>query len=310
MAQQFGPRTVRLGVAPIAWTNADIPELGGDTPVQTCLRESREAGYSATEISSNFPDRAADLEALLQEVDLVLASGWHSGHLVDGSLDDAKANIDREIAYYQACGTDIMFYGELDRAIQSVKRPLSTKPVLSDSELVAYCERMSALAEHCRDQGMRLAYHPHMGAVIQTEAEVDALMAGTSDALGLLVDSGHLMFAGGDACAVARRHSSRVQYVHFKDIRRELMEQSLREDWDFMRGVVEGVFTVPGDGCIDFGAFIGALAEIGYSGWTVVEAEQNPARANPKQYSVMGREHVEPLLTKHGFTVLPPGRGG
>ncbi|MBF2735621.1 MAG: TIM barrel protein, partial [Betaproteobacteria bacterium AqS2] len=204
---------------------------------------------------------------------------------------------------YEGVGADIMFYGEIDGSVQAASEPLSRRPQLSAEEFKPYGERLSKLAAHAKGRGVRLCFHHHMGTAVQSAEDVAHLMEHSSEDLGLLVDSGHCVFAGDDPAEMVRRHAARVAYVHCKDLRQERLRRCVAEDWLFTRAVMEGVFTVPGDGFIDFDAFLGALAAAGYGGWMVVEAEQDPRQASPKQYAVKGREHLEPLLAKHGFSV-------
>jgi inosose dehydratase len=160
--------------------------------------------------------------------------------------------------------------------------------VLADAEWPAFCARLNEVAAHLRRRGVRMGFHHHMGTVVQTEDEIDRLMAMTSDDVGLLLDTGHLAFAGGDPRAVASRHGNRIVHVHCKDVRRDVLANVLREDRSFLRAVLDGVFTVPGDGSIDFPAVLRELRRHAYAGWLVVEAEQDPAKAHPLTYARMG----------------------
>jgi inosose dehydratase len=187
--------------------------------------------------------------------------------------------------------------------------PLSARPLLSRSEWPAFCERLNGVARHLRNRGVRLAFHHHMGTVIQTEAEIDRLMAGTSDDVGLLVDTGHLVFAGGDPAAVVRRHGARVVHVHCKDVRADVLKHVLRADRSFLSAVLDGVFTVPGDGAIDFSAVLRELRGARYSGWLVVEAEQDPAIAHPPTYARMGYANLKRAAEDAGFTLASRRNG-
>lgn len=299
----LSPKQVRLAVAPIAWINDDIEELATIYTLEECLRESAEAGYAGIEAGRSFPTDPEVLGSKLAAANLVMASGWWSGMLRTGTVEDEIERIEDYLNMFAGVGADIMFYGEFDGSIQAEDVPLSTRPTLSESEFKDYGRRLTALAKHTKSRGIQLCFHHHMGTVVQTAADVDLLMANSGKELGLLVDTGHMVFAGDDPAEVAKRHSARVAYVHCKDLRRRKLERCLKEDWQFSRAVTEGVFTVPGDGFIDFDAFAKTLAAIRYSGWVVVEAEQDPRKAKPRKYAILGREHLERVLDKHAISI-------
>ena len=299
----LGPKRVRLAVSPIAWINDDIAELSNIYTLDECLHETAEAGYAGTEAGRSFPQNPKKLKAKLDEANLVMASGWWSGMLRTGSIDDEIDRIERYLQMFTGCGTDIMFYGEVDGSIQGEDVPLSERPTMTAAEFKAYGKRLTALAKHTKSRGVKLCYHHHMGTVVQSADDIHQLLDNTGADLGLLVDTGHIVFAGGDAATLVRKHDRRLAYVHCKDLRQEPLQQCLAEDWPFVRAIREGVFTVPGDGCIDFDIFVRALATVKYSGWIVIEAEQDPRTKDPKQYAIMGREHLEPLLDKHALVV-------
>jgi inosose dehydratase len=183
--------------------------------------------------------------------------------------------------------------------------PLSRRPVLADAEWPAFCAKLNQVAHHLKARGVRLAFHHHMGTVVQTEAEIDRLMANTGTDVGLLLDTGHLVFAGGDPAAVARRHGARIVHVHCKDVRAAVLAEVLRDDRSFLRAVLDSVFTVPGDGSIDFTAVLRELRTAGYAGWLVVEAEQDPAKAHPLTYARLGFASLKRAATDAGFIVAP-----
>jgi inosose dehydratase len=284
---------VRLGVAPIAWSNDDLPELGGDTPLEVCLKESREAGYSGTESGGKFPMDPAVLGPILAAHDIKLVSGWFSGRLLEVSVDEEKRRLENQLRTFATLGAPVMVYAEVTGSVQGARAtPVSRRPKLAPEDVADYGRKLTEIAEYLAGRGVPMAYHPHMGTVFETEPEVDLLMANTGLAVGLLIDTGHMVFAGGDPHATARRHAKRINHIHCKDIRPQILEQVLREDMSFMDAVLEGVFTVPGDGFIDFHGFAKVLAEIGYAGWVIVEAEQDPAKANPLEYAKIGHRHL------------------
>lgn len=299
----LGPKQVRLAVAPIAWINDDIDEYATAYTVDECLKESAEAGYAGVEAGRSFPEDPSVMSAKLGDAGLEMASGWWSGMLRSGTVKEEIERIDSYLRMFVGCGTTIMFYGEIDGSIQGEPIPLSERPTMNDSEFRKYGKRLTELAAHTKSRGVDLCFHHHMGTVVQTAEDVDRLMRHTGRDLGLLIDTGHMVFAGDDPNAVVRAHAPRINYVHLKDLRKKPLERCLGEDWSFVRAVREDVFTVPGDGHIDFDSFIRALANQKYSGWMVVEAEQDPNRRKPLKYAIMGRENIEPLLDRHGFVV-------
>ena len=296
--------TIRLGVAPIAWSNSDLPELGGDTTLETCLAESRAAGYSGTETGVKFPMDAATLGPILRRHDLALVSGWFSGRLLELSVAEETARIEGQLATFAALGAPVLVYAETTGSVQTMQdTAISRRRRLSAEEFKTLGDKMTQLARHMRTRGVRLAYHHHMATVVETDAEIDALMAATGDDVGLLVDTGHCCYAGGDWLAVTERHARRVVHVHCKDIRPEVLKAARARDLSFLDAILEGVFTVPGDGFIDYDAFARTLGRIGYSGWVVVEAEQDPAKAPPFEYARKGRDHLAAAFTRAGFTI-------
>jgi inosose dehydratase len=296
---------VRLGVAPIAWTNSDLPELGGDTPLETCLSESRAAGYSGTETGVQFPMDAATLGPILAAHGLALVSGWFSGRLLELSVEAEKARIEQQLACFAALGAPVLVYAETTGSVQTDRTaPVSTRPTLPAGAFAAYGAKLTALAEHMAARGVRMAYHHHMGTVIESDDEIDRLMANTGPAVGLLIDTGHVAYAGGDWLALTERHAARLAHVHCKDVRSDVLAMARERDLSFLGAVLAGVFTTPGDGCIDYGAFAQALASAGYAGWVVVEAEQDPVKAPPLEYAGRGHQHLAAALRAAGFAIV------
>src|SRR6266851_2897103 len=244
---------VRLGVSPIGWSNDDLPELGGDTPAETCLAEARQAGFAGIELGNKFPRDPALLRPVLQRHKLSLISGWHSGRLLERSVDEELAAIEAHLALLVAMGCAVLVYAETSGSIAGDRhRPLSGRPQLRGAEWGDFAGRLTELADRVARRGIRLAYHHHMGTVVQSEAEIDRLMAAAGASVGLLLDTGHLAFAGGDPVALARRHGHRIAHVHCKDVRPGVLARIRAADTSFLDAVIDGVFTVPGDGCLDF----------------------------------------------------------
>jgi inosose dehydratase len=296
---------IHLGVAPIAWTNSDLPQLGGDTSLETCLLESRAAGFSGTETGVKFPMDPERLGPILAGHRLKLVSGWFSGELLSRSLAEEKARMAGQLATFRALGAPVMVYAETTGTVQSkLDQPVSLRPRMADGDFRAYGRKLTELAEWMAEEGVAMAFHHHMGTVVESQREIALLMAATGSAVGLLLDTGHLVYAGGDIAETTRRHGRRLNHVHCKDIRPEVLKRARQRDLSFLQAILEGVFTVPGDGMIDYHGFARLLAYIGYEGWAVVEAEQDPGKAPPGAYAAMGRRHLEHAFRAAGFDIV------
>jgi inosose dehydratase len=303
-ASGAGAGEIRLGIAPIGWSNDDLLELGGDITLEQCLREARQAGYAGVEKGGKFPMDPKVLGPILEGHGLKLVSGWFSGELRHGSIEREKRRIAQQLALYQALEVPVMVYAETTDTVQAaIDTPVAARPRMPDEEFKSYGDKLTELAEWLRAEGCPMTFHHHMGTVVESEREVDLLMARTGDAVGLLFDTGHLHFAGGDVLATARRHGGRINHVHCKDIRADVLARLKAENWSFLKGVIQGVFTVPGDGAIDFGQVAKVLAEVGYSGWVVVEAEQDPNKANPLEMARIGHAALTEAFGQAGFRI-------
>jgi myo-inosose-2 dehydratase len=294
---------VRLGISPIGWSNDDLPELGGDTPLDTCLAEARLAGYEGIELGHKFPRDPAVLRPILERFGLALISGWYSGRLLDRSVKEELAAIERHCALLVAMGCSVLVYAETSGNIAGDRRrPLSGRPRLGAGEWRDFGSRLTELTEHLSGRGIGLVYHHHMGTVIESEADIDRLMTVTGDKVGLLLDTGHAAYAGADPAAVIRRYADRIKHVHCKDLRREVLVRVRAADASFLDAVLDGVFTVPGDGCIDFSDALAELAGADYTGWLVVEAEQDPEKAPPLAYARLGFAQLSAAAARVGLT--------
>ena len=295
---------IRLGVAPIAWSSDDLPELGGDTPLETCLAEAREAGFSGVETGGKFPKTTPELREALAAHDLKLVSGWYSGRLLENELSAEKDRAHAQLELFRENEAACLVYGETTATVQNRREvPLAKRPRLDEAQMRAYGRRLTAFAEHCHEEGVPLAFHHHMGTAIESEEDVDRLMNFSGDAVGLLFDTGHITFAGGEPFRMARRHARRINHVHAKDIREAVLKGIDPARHSFLDAVLAGVFTVPGDGMIDFRRVADLLAEIRYEGWVVVEAEQDPKKAKPLQYARIGFETLGEALSEAGYTI-------
>jgi len=279
-----------------------LPELGGDIPLDTCLAEAREAGFEGIEVGQKFPRDPALLRPLLAHRGLHLISGWYSGRLLERSVAEEVEAVEQHRALLAAMGCTILVYAETTGGIAGDRtRPLSSRPILLDGGWRDFGTRLTELADHLAERGIRLAYHHHMGTVVETAAEIDRLMAATGSSVGLLLDTGHLAFAGADPADIAWRHGPRINHVHCKDVRPNVLARVRAANRSFLDSVLDGVFTVPGDGCIDFAEVLAALAAAHYSGWLVVEAEQDPATAPPLAYARLGFAHLTAAAAQAGL---------
>ncbi|MGA1801171.1 myo-inosose-2 dehydratase [Rhizobium sp. HT1-10] len=298
----------KLGMSPIAWWNDDLPDLSDDVSLEECLRQSGSAGFTGMEKGRRFPDDPAVMLPILKAADVTLCGGWFSGTLVDEELSANKDRIAPMIELFKAVDAPCIVYGEVGRSIQGDRsKPLATKPRLSDDEMKAYAGRVTEFGEWCAEQGMPLSYHHHMAAVVETEAELDAFMRHSGEGIPLLLDAGHLAFAGGDVLRAIDNHHGRINHVHVKDIRKAVVDGLDRSRQSFLDAVALGAFTVPGDGSLDFGAIVQRLADHGYEGWFVVEAEQDPRKAPPQRMAEIGHAELMRVMTASGYTVETQG---
>lgn len=295
----------KLGMSPIAWWNDDLVELSDDVSLEECLRQSRSAGFTGMEMGRRFPSNPAEMLPILKKADVTLCGGWFSGTLVNEDLASNQDRILPMIELFKAVSAPCIVYGEVGRSIQGDRsKPLATKPKLSGDEMKAYGRKMTEFGEWCAGQGMPLSYHHHMAAVVETEAELDSFMNHSGHGIPLLFDAGHMAFAGGDVLRVIDKHHKRISHVHTKDVRLDVIRGLDRSKQSFLDAVVLGAFTVPGDGSLDFGAIVKKLADYGYEGWFVVEAEQDPRKAPPAKMAEIGHRELMRVMTAAGYQVV------
>lgn len=288
---------VKIGINPISWMNDDLPSLGGETPLETALKEGAEIGYAGFELGNKFPKESGALRAVLGKYGLACVSGWYSGRLASRTAEEEIAAVGPHLRLLAESGATVMVYGEVADAIQGEARPLYKRPRFQSlQQWHDYAGKLTVFAKHLLDNGVRLAYHHHMGAYVESPADVDQLMALTGPEVGLLFDTGHITFGGGDALTVLNRHIDRICHVHCKDVRPNVIRLARNGHWSFLQAVINGAFSVPGDGSIDFPGILASLYRHGYQGWLVVEAEQDPAVAPSYQYAKMGRDYLARLV--------------
>ena len=285
---------VKLGIAPIAWTNDDMPDLGGENTFEQCVSEMALAGYTGSEVGNKYP---ADREVLKKALDLrglTICNRWFTCLLLSKPFAEVAAEFERELDFLHYLGARVIGASEQSFSVQGTdKAVFAEKPVMTDAQWDVLCEGLNKLGDIANARGMKLTFHHHMGTVVQTEAEIDRLMAGTNPAkVHLLFDSGHLSFAGICPVAVLKKHVGRVAHVHLKDIRPAVVQKVKAEGMSFLQAVRAGAFTVPGDGSVDFAPLFEILEQAGYEGWFVVEAEQDPAIANPFEYALKARMYI------------------
>jgi inosose dehydratase len=296
---------IRLGIAPIGWSNDDLPELGGDITLEQCLKEAKQAGYSGVEKGGKFPMDPKVLKPIMEDHQLALVSGWFSGRLLEVTVDEEKSRIKQQLALYQAMGCPVMVYAETVGTVQGlIDTPVSQRPKLKPDQIKRYGEKLTKFAEFLEAEHCPMTFHHHMGTVIEVEEEIDLLMEHTDKPVGLLLDTGHLTFAGGNVTETTERWGHRINHVHTKDIRADVLKKLKVEDWSFLKGVLEGVFTVPGDGSIDFVDFMKSLKKIDYSGWVVIEAEQDPKKANPLKMAEIGMAALQEAAAGAGIEIV------
>jgi inosose dehydratase len=290
---------IQLGVSPLSWTNDVLAELGGDIPLETCLKDAAEIGYEGVELGRKFPREGEKLSPLLSGYGLRLVGGWHSGFLTERSVQEEWNAAADHVRLLNECGSRILVYGECGLLTGSSPwdEALSKRPHLKTIELPTYAKKLGEFAIRLKETGITLAYHYHLKMLVETGEEIDAFCESTRDEVGLLLDTGHAYAAGADYAEIIRKWGPRIVHIHLKDVRREILEQARKNDWSFNSAVRQGIFTVPGDGDVDFSAIGEFVRTSGYDGWAVVEAEQDPAKAPPRPYTEKAYHYVRKLIS-------------
>ncbi|UIN02563.1 myo-inosose-2 dehydratase [Yersinia ruckeri] len=294
--------TVHLGINPLTWTNDDLPSLGAETSLETCLSEGKKAGFAGFELGNKFPREAGKLGPILQQQDLKLVSGWYSGCLLERSVEEEIAAVQPHLTLLRELGAKVMVFAEVTGCIHGEQQtPVHLRPRFPAQRWQEYGDKLTEFARYTQMQGVQIAYHHHMGTVIETADDVDNLMKHTGEEVGLLLDTGHLTFAGADPLAVAQRWIARINHVHCKDVRADVLADVKNRKTSFLNAVLSGVFTVPGDGSVNYAPIMALLKKQGYQGWLVVEAEQDPAIAHPMTYAQLGYDNLSRLARHAGL---------
>ena len=298
--------SVKVGISLIAWQNDDLPALTAAFTTEAAMADAARIGYQGVERGRRMPADTKGLRAYLARYGVSLCGGWFSGNLMQTTVEEEKDAIHQQVAQFAALNAPCIVYAECSNTVQGqISTPVSQRPKLGRDEIGAYATKLSELAKWSADQGVVLSYHHHMGSMIEDAEDIDWLMEGSDPALTLLYDTGHLHFAGADPLAVLDKWGHRIHHVHFKDVREDVVQNIRAADGSFLDAVQSGAFTVPGDsnGCINFQAVTDKLKVIDYKGWIVVEAEQDPAKAPPFEYSKLGYEHILEICGRSGLTI-------
>ena len=293
----FNEKDVRLGIAPIGWCNDDMPELGGENTFQQIVSEMALAGYEGCEIGNKFPKDPAELKAALDLRGICIASRWYSSFILTRSIEEEEKDFIANLDFLAAVGANRINVSEQSYSIQGkTDVPILTggmKHVMDDEEWDRFTKGLDHIGRIATEKGFKLCFHHHMGTVVQTNEETERMMENTEPgSVYLCYDTGHFTFAGEDPLVILKKYVDRVGHVHLKDMRLDVVEQVKNENWSFLTAVRNGAFTVPGDGDVEFAPVFKALSEGGYKGWFVVEAEQDPAKANPLEYAMKGMKYI------------------
>ena len=287
-------KKVKLGIAPIAWTNDDMPDLGAENTFEQCISEMALAGFTGCEIGNKYPKDPKVLKKALDLRHMQICNAWFSTFLTTKPYEETEKEFIKHITFLKEMGAKVVGVSEQGHSIQGTDLSIfDDKYIMNDEEWDKLCTGLNKLGKVAKDMGITLTFHHHMGTVVQTAAEIDRLMENTDPELfNLLFDSGHLAYCGEDYMYILKKYINRIKHVHLKDIRPEVIEKVKKEHLSFLQGVRLGTFTVPGDGAIDFTPIFDVLADNNYEGYVLVEAEQDPAVANPFEYAVKARKYI------------------
>ena len=287
---------VRLGIAPIAWTNDDMPDLGKENTFEQCVSEMALAGFTGSEVGNKYPKDPEVLKKALELRGVEICNQWFSSFLITKPFEEVEKEFRAQLAFLKAMGAKVIGASEQSHSVQGqMDTPIfGHKYEMNDEEWDTFCTGMNKLGKIAKEEyGIALTFHHHMGTVVQSLAEVDRMMENTDpEYVSLLFDTGHFTYCGEDPLEVVKKYVHRIKHVHLKDIRPEVVEQVKKENMSFLAGVRAGAFTIPGDGCINYDPIFKVLEDAGYEGYMVVEAEQDPAKANPLEYAIRARKFI------------------
>ena len=292
----FDKNKVKLGIAPIAWTNDDMPDLGKENTFEQCVSEMALAGFTGSEVGNKYPKDPEVLKKALELRGVEICNQWFSSFLITKPFEEVEKEFRAQLAFLKAMGAKVIGASEQSYSVQGqLDTPIfGHKYEMNDQEWDTFCTGMNKLGKIAKEEyGIALTFHHHMGTVVQSLAEVDRMMENTDpEYVSLLFDTGHFTYCGEDPLEVVKKYVHRIKHVHLKDIRPEVVEQVKKENMSFLAGVRAGAFTIPGDGCINYDPIFKVLEEAGYEGYMVVEAEQDPAKANPLEYAIRARKVI------------------
>ena len=285
---------VKLGIAPIAWTNDDMPDLGAENTFEQCISEMALAGFTGCEVGNKYTKDTKVLKKALDLRGMQICNAWFSTFLTTKPYEETEKEFIKHITFLKEMGAKVVGISEQGHSIQGTDLSIfDDKYVMNDEEWELLCTGVNKLGKVAKDMGITLTFHHHMGTVVQTAAEIDRLMENTDPELfNLLFDSGHLAYCGEDYMYILKKYVNRIKHVHLKDIRPDVIADVKAKGESFLQGVRKGTFTVTGDGVIDFEPIFNVLAENNYEGYVLVEAEQDPAIANPFEYAVKARKYI------------------
>jgi inosose dehydratase len=287
---------VKLGIAPIGWTNDDLPDLGRENTFEQCVSEMALAGFTGTEVGNKYPKDPKVLKKALELRGIEICNAWFSACFTSKPEAEVLAEFVIHRDFLHEMGARIIGAAEVGNSIQGLAVPIfDAKPVYTEEQWTKVIQGYNKMADLADEKGMRLACHHHMGTGIQTMDEIRRFMDSVQKNVWLLYDSGHIFYSEGnqEACVtLLSTYVDRIAHVHLKDLRPEVVETVRREKMSFLDGVRAGTFTVPGDGTTDFRPIFDILEAKGYEGWMVVEAEQDPAKADPLEYAIKARRYI------------------
>ena len=292
----FDKNKVKLGIAPIAWTNDDLPDLGGENTFEQCVSEMALAGFTGSEVGNKYPKDPEILKKALQLRGVEICNQWFSSFLISKPFEEVEKEFRAQLGFLKAMGAKIIGASEQSYSVQGQQETpvFGQKYVMDDKEWELLCSGLDRLGKIAKEEyGISLTFHHHMGTVVQDPDEVKRMMDNTNpEYVSLLFDTGHFAYCGADPLEMVKTYADRIRHVHLKDIRPEVVQKVKDNGLSFLEGVRMGAFTIPGDGCIDFDPIFEVLEKAGYEGYMVVEAEQDPVKANPFEYALKARAFI------------------